>query len=95
MKKNATVLALSALSHVMVDSLTVAIAVIVAELFGRSGRYLSVGAILAFFTLATAISEPLWGRLSDSTGRRGAIVSLGIIFAGFFFFSFSRRYLFF
>lgn len=89
MKKNATVLALSALSHVMVDSLTVAIAVIVAELFGRSGRYLSVGAILAFFTLATAISEPLWGRLSDSTGRRGAIVSLGIIFAGFFFFSFS------
>ncbi len=73
----------------MVDSLTVAIAVIVAELFGRSGRYLSVGVILAFFTLATAISEPLWGRLSDSTGKRGVIVSLGILFSGFFFFSFS------
>lgn len=89
MTKNSTILTLSALAHVIVDSFTVALAIIVAEIFGRSGRYFSVGVILAFFTLATAISEPLWGRLSDSTGKRGTIVSLGLVFSGVFFFSFS------
>ena len=89
MTKSSTILTLSALAHVLVDSFTVALAVIVAEIFGRSGRYFSVGVILAFFTLATAISEPLWGRLSDRTGKRGTIVSLGLVFSCVFFFSFS------
>jgi len=89
LSRNSTILALSTLSHVLVDSFTVAIAIILAEIFGRSGRYFSVGIILAFFTLATAIAEPAWGRLSDSIGRRGAIVSIGLVLSGFFFFSFS------
>jgi MFS transporter, FSR family, fosmidomycin resistance protein len=85
LKKNATILTLSTLTHIFIDSFTIGLALILAQLFGKSGKYFSVGVVLAFFTMATAVAEPLWGKLSDSYGGRGKIVALGLIFSTIFF----------
>jgi MFS family permease len=68
-------------AHVLVDGYGIGLSVLMALLFGRSGRFALVGVILSAYTLATAFSEPLWGRFSDSGGRRGAVVGWGLVFA--------------
>jgi MFS transporter, FSR family, fosmidomycin resistance protein len=88
LKKSSTILTLSTLTHIFIDSFTIGLAIILAEIFGKSGKYFSVGIILAFFTLATAIAEPLWGKLSDIRGRRGTIVAAGLILSSLSFSSF-------
>jgi len=73
-----TVLFLSSTTHIFIDSFSIAIAIVAAEIFGRQQRYMEVGIILASFTAATAIAEPLWGLISDLRQRRGFHISLGL-----------------
>ncbi|MEW6757822.1 MAG: MFS transporter [Acidobacteriota bacterium] len=77
----ARTLFLTTSTHVLVDGYGIGLSVLLALLFGRSGRFALVGLILSAFTLATAFAEPFWGRFSDATGRRGAVVGWGLVFA--------------
>lgn len=92
--KEKTILFLSSTTHIFVDSFSIAIAVVIAEIFGKQQKYFDVGLILASFTIATAVAEPLWGFISDTTQKRGLIVSMGL-FAACFFFSLFPLYVFF
>jgi len=74
-------LLLTTFTHVLVDGYGIGLSVLLALLFGRNGRFALVGLILSAYTLATAFAEPLWGRFSDATGRRGAVVGWGLVFA--------------
>ncbi len=77
----ARTLFLTTSTHVLVDGYGIGLSVLLALLFGRSGRFALVGLILSAFTLATAFAEPFWGRFSDATGRRGAVVGWGLVLA--------------
>ncbi|MFB3851191.1 MAG: MFS transporter [Acidobacteriota bacterium] len=85
MSKGKTILFLSSTTHIFIDSFSIGIAIVIAEIFGKAQKYIDVGFILASFTIATAIAEPLWGFISDITQKRGFIVSMGLLGASFFF----------
>lgn len=87
--KERTILFLSSTTHVFIDSFSIGIAIVIAEIFGKEQKYFDVGIILASFTIATAIAEPLWGFVSDLTQKRSFIVSMGLLGASFFFSLFS------
>lgn len=73
------VILLSTPAHIVTDAFGVGLAVLLALRFGKVSAYGEVGVVLAAFALATALSEPLWGRLSDKTGRRPEVVGWGLI----------------
>lgn len=73
------VILLSTPAHVVTDAFGVGLAVLLALRFGKESAYGEVGIVLAAFALATALSEPLWGRLSDKSGRRPEVVGWGLI----------------
>jgi MFS family permease len=73
------VILLSTPAHIVTDAFGVGLAVLLALRFGKERAYGEVGVVLAAFALATALSEPLWGRLSDKTGRRPEVVGWGLI----------------
>ena len=73
------VLTLTALAHVLVDGFGIGLSVLLALLFGREGQFALVGLVLSGYSLATAFAEPLWGRLSDTSGRRGSVVGWGLM----------------
>ena len=66
-------------AHAVTDSFGVGLAVLLAMRFGKDSAYGEVGVLLAIFAFATAVSEPLWGRLSDKTGRRAEVVGWGLV----------------
>jgi FSR family fosmidomycin resistance protein-like MFS transporter len=73
------VILISTPAHVVTDGFGVGLAVLLALRFGQESAYGEVGVVLAAFALATALSEPLWGRFSDKTGRRPEVVGWGLI----------------
>jgi len=83
--KGKRILFLSATTHIFIDSFSIGIAIVISEIFGKNQKYFDVGIILASFTIATAIAEPLWGFISDMIQKRGFIVSMGLFGASFFF----------
>ncbi|MCX7830580.1 MAG: MFS transporter, partial [Acidobacteria bacterium] len=85
MSKEKTILFLTSITHIFIDSFSIGIAVVLAEIFGKEEKYFDVGIILASFTIATAVAEPLWGFISDLTQKRGLIVSLGLLGSSLFF----------
>lgn len=89
MSKGKIVLLLSSSTHIFIDSFSIGVAVLVAQIFGKEEKYFDVGIVLACFTFATALGEPFWGKISDITRRRGVIVSLGLFMASLFFSLFS------
>jgi MFS family permease len=83
------VLLLTGSSHVLIDGFGIGISVLLALKFGEEGAFGRVGLILAAYTLATAFTEPLWGRISDATGKRGTMVGLGLVLASAAFTAFA------
>lgn len=89
MSKERIILLLSSTTHIFIDSFTIGIAIVAAEIFGKQQKYMYVGIILASFTVATAVAEPTWGLISDFKQKRGFYISLGLFAASLFFSLFS------